>query len=256
MDFGSVAEAYDRIRPTYPTDLVAALAAAARLGPGSRVLEIAPGTGQLSVPLAGLDVDLTAVELDPRMAAVAGRRLAPFPRARVEVSRFEQWTPSTARTQPFDLVVCATAFHWLDPAVRLARCLDVLRPGGVLAVIGGVLLADVDADRFGARLQECITRWASGTPGHPQEEHEIPIGAFDLGADPRAEVLPAQRFLWAREYTPDGLADLVATFSTVLALDGGQRDELLACIRAAVAAQPGGTVLRRHLADLQLARRV
>lgn len=253
MDFGSVARTYDRVRPAYPADLVAAIASAAALRPGSRVLEIAPGTGQLSVPLAASGVDLTAVELDPRMAEVARERLAAFPRARVEVARFEDRAPSG---EPFDLVVCATAFHWLDPAVRLGRCLDLLRPGGLLAVVGGVLLADADADAFGARLQGCITRWSSGSPGRPEGEDEIPVGAFDLGADPRAEVLPPRRFVWGREYTADGLADLFATFSTVLALDGGHREGLLRCIRSAVAAEPGGTVVRRHLADLQLARRV
>ena len=50
--FDSVAEAYDRARPSYPEQLVNDLIALADIGERSRVLEIGPGTGQLSVPLA------------------------------------------------------------------------------------------------------------------------------------------------------------------------------------------------------------
>jgi ubiquinone/menaquinone biosynthesis C-methylase UbiE len=47
--FDGAAERYDRVRPRYPRPLVAELARVAGLGPDSRVLEIAPGTGQLTV---------------------------------------------------------------------------------------------------------------------------------------------------------------------------------------------------------------
>lgn len=63
--FDEAAALYDRARPRYPEPLVDDLARAAGLGPGSRVLEIAPGTGQLTVPLATSGCRLTAVELGP-----------------------------------------------------------------------------------------------------------------------------------------------------------------------------------------------
>lgn len=62
---------------------VAAVVAAAELGPGSRVLEVGPGYGVLSFELAALGAELAAVELDPRLAELAERVLAPFPLARV-----------------------------------------------------------------------------------------------------------------------------------------------------------------------------
>jgi hypothetical protein len=46
-------------------------------------------------------------------------------------STFEEWTPPAGA---LDLLVCALAWHWLDPATRNARTRDVLHPGGVLAV--------------------------------------------------------------------------------------------------------------------------
>ena len=43
---------------------------------------------------------------------------------------FESWEPP----QPgFDLVFAATAWHWIDPAVRYRKAWDLLRDGGHLA---------------------------------------------------------------------------------------------------------------------------
>ncbi len=106
--FDDDAELYDRARPAYPSELIDALVALTGIGPGSRVLEVGPGTGQLTVPLAARGTDIVAVELGGRMAAVARRNLARFPSAVVVVSSFEDWP---LPTDPFDLVVSATAWH-------------------------------------------------------------------------------------------------------------------------------------------------
>jgi ubiquinone/menaquinone biosynthesis C-methylase UbiE len=72
--FDSVADAYDRARPRYPERLVDDLVALANIGEGARVLEIGPGTGQLSMPLVERGALLAAVERGPNLAEV-GRLL-------------------------------------------------------------------------------------------------------------------------------------------------------------------------------------
>ncbi|HZC29448.1 MAG TPA: class I SAM-dependent methyltransferase, partial [Gaiellaceae bacterium] len=128
--FDEDAERYDRARPGYPAELFDDLAALAGLRPGDRVLEIGPGTGQATVPLARRGYRIVAVELGTGLAAVARRNLAAFPDVEVVNAAFEDW-PLPA--EPFDAVVAATAFHWIDPDVRLARTAQTLRPGGALA---------------------------------------------------------------------------------------------------------------------------
>jgi hypothetical protein len=76
--FNQDAERYDRARPGYPAGSFDDLAEQASIGPGSRVLEIGPGTGQATRPLAEQDCRAVAVELDPdtpvRADAQAGDR--------------------------------------------------------------------------------------------------------------------------------------------------------------------------------------
>jgi SAM-dependent methyltransferase len=130
--FDMVAEDYDLYRPPYPPEMVDAIVALSQLHSDSNVLEIGCGTGQVSVPLAKLGLNLVAVELGPHLAALARRNLKQFPNAHVEVSAFEQWP---LPRQQFDAVLSASAFHWLDPAIRFAKSAEVLRPEGYVTIL-------------------------------------------------------------------------------------------------------------------------
>jgi SAM-dependent methyltransferase len=158
--FDEAAELYDRARPGYPPAVFDDLAELAGIGPGRRVLEIGCGTGLATLPLAERGCAVVAVELGAGMAAVARRKLARFPEVRVVVSAFEEWP---LPVEPFDAVVSATAFHWVDPAVRVVKAADALRPGGALATIA-THHVDGGTEAFFVDVQACYERWDPATP--------------------------------------------------------------------------------------------
>jgi len=92
--FDEVPELYDRARPGYPAALFDDLIRDASLRPGSRVVEIGPGTGQATRALAERGLAVTAVELGPGLAAVARRNLAGFPGVEVVTADLETWEPA------------------------------------------------------------------------------------------------------------------------------------------------------------------
>ena len=158
--FDEAAELYGRARPGYPAALFDDLAELISIGPGSRVLEVGPGTGQATLPLAERGCRVVAVELGADLAAVARRELAGFSNVEIVTAAFEDW-PLPA--EPFDLVLAATAFHWIDPAVRVDKVADALRPGGSLATITTHHVAGGD-ESFFAEAQTCYVRWDPNTP--------------------------------------------------------------------------------------------
>ncbi|WP_217242704.1 class I SAM-dependent methyltransferase [Streptomyces sp. AC555_RSS877] len=251
--FNEVAELYDRARPRYPRALVDELARVAGLGPGSRVLEVAPGTGQLTVPLAGFGCRITAVELGPAMAAVARRRLQGFPLVDVEVADFDQWR---LPREPYDLVVCATAFHWLDPALRVRKPADALRPGGRLAVVTTEHVAGGSTDFF-AQAQRCYERWDPATPPglRLQDQSDIAGDTGELERGGRFENVVATRHLQDITYSADQYIDVLLTYSGHRALDEASREGLLACIRELIENRHGGSVTKRYLHELIVATR-
>ncbi|BBC29290.1 Methyltransferase domain protein [Streptomyces graminofaciens] len=248
--FNEVAELYDRARPRYPHTLVAELTGLAALGPGVRVLEIGPGTGQLTVPLAESGCDVTAVELGPSTAEVARRNLRPYPDVRVEVADFEQW-PLPA--EPFDLVVSATAFHWLDPATRIPKVARALRPGGLFAMVTTEHVRGGTIDFF-ARAQECYERWDPATPPdlRLQDESEI---ATDTGELAGWDDLRSYRCTRDITYATQEYVDVLLTYSGHRALDAPSREGLLGCIRELIDTRYGGRITKCYLHELITARK-
>ncbi len=88
--FDEVPALYDRVRPTYPDELFADLAAITGMEQGSSVLEVGCGTGQATRSLAALAYSVTAVEPGAGMAEIARQRMATFPNVEVETSSFEE----------------------------------------------------------------------------------------------------------------------------------------------------------------------
>ena len=127
--FDAAAARYDRVRPEYPGALFDDLVALAGLKSGDHLLEVGCATGKATRPLARRGYRITCVELGAELAAVARQNLTGL---EVEVVRaaFEQWRAP----HPFGLVYAATAWHWIDPAVRYQRAWQALRPGGHLAL--------------------------------------------------------------------------------------------------------------------------
>ena len=116
--FGEDAARYDRVRPSFPADLVDELL---RDGPGP-VLDVGCGTGIAGRLFAARGCPVVGVEPDERMAAVArGHGLA------VERATFEEWEPAGRR---FALVIAAQAWHWVDPMAGALKAGQVLAPGG------------------------------------------------------------------------------------------------------------------------------
>jgi len=250
--FNEDAERYQRARPGYPAALFDDLARMTGLGPGSRVLEIACGTGQATVPLAQRGYQIVAVELGPEMAAVARRVLAPFPNVGVITSAFESWPLPSA---PFDLIVCATAFHWLDPAIRYVKCAQALRPGGALATISTHHVAG-GTEPFFAEMQACYERWDPATPPGLRCEpaDAIPLDTADIAASGLFEQPEFRRYEWDQPYTTASYIDVLLTYSGHRALPPDDQRGLLSCISGLIDERYGGKIVKRYLTELRVAR--
>jgi SAM-dependent methyltransferase len=250
--FDEDAERYDRARPGYPAALFDDLQALTGLRAGDRVLEIGPGTGQATLPLARRGYRVVAVELGANLAAVARRNLAAFPDVEVVVGAFEDWPlPS----EPFRAVVSATAFHWIDRDVGLARAAEALGPDGALAIVATSHVAGGDGQLF-AEVQDCYVRFMPGTPtdGEPlRPAADVPTQAAAIEAGARFAVAAIRRYEHDVAYTTAEYLDVLGTYSNHRALDAEERTQLLDCI-AALIDRHGGRITKRYMNELAVAR--
>ena len=250
--FDDVAELYARGRPPYPDVVIADVVELAGFGTASRIVEIGCGTGQATAALAQLGVDVTCVELGARLAEVARRELAPYPKVRVVNADVEHWKPDAA---PYDGVAAFLAFHWVDPERRLALAAAMLRPGGALAIASVHHVMPPGADPFYFEVQEDYRAVGMAGDEPPPPPGEIVYLAGEIEASGLFGPVAVRRREWEVVSTADQHIALINTYSPHLLLPEEQRQELFDRIRRRIQARPGGTVRKSMLAIVQVARR-
>ena len=125
---------YSTMVETFLLPLGPRLVAAAGIGPGMRVLDVAAGTGNASLPAARAGARVTAADLTPELLDAARRR--------ADAAGLElEYVQADAERLPFDdesfdvVMSCIGVMfapHHRDAADELVR---VCRPGGTLALL-------------------------------------------------------------------------------------------------------------------------
>lgn len=179
------ATAYDRCRPSPAPDLLRILTLMAQAERPHLVADLGAGTGLSTRAWAGLAERVVGIEANPVMI-VQARRATPGTRVGY-VAAFAHRTGLVAAAA--DVVTCAQAFHWMEPAPVLAEAARILRPGGVFAAydydLPPVVQPEVDAAfaahfeaRRRARERLGLAAGAASWPKHRHLEQLRASGHF------------------------------------------------------------------------------
>ncbi|GAA1292793.1 class I SAM-dependent methyltransferase [Saccharothrix xinjiangensis] len=244
--FGADPDRYDRARPRYPDEAVAAIVAAA---PGPDVLDVGIGTGIAARQFEAAGSRVLGVDVDPRMAEWARRR-----GHRVEVAAFEDWDPAG---RLFDAVVSAQAWHWVDPAAGAAQAARVLRPGGRLAVLWNA--AELPPEVAGAFTDV----YRRVLPDSPLAGRSDLAGGYEVMCDRAADGVRASgafdeperwRFDWERPTTRDEFLDQLPTTGLHTLLPAEVLERVLEGV-GAVIDEVGGRFTTRYTTFVVVAAR-
>jgi SAM-dependent methyltransferase len=208
LSFASVAEAYDRARPSYPAEAIEWLVG----HPRCKVVELGAGTGKLTELLVAAGHDVIATDPLPEMLSHLRTRV---PRARVAVASAER-IPVPSRSA--DVVVCAQSFHWFDHPTALPEIARVLRPGGSLALVWN---ARDEAIPWVRKLGTLL--------------NGLRVGSADNRLDLAAPAEESEDFGWVERHEfrfwqtlrRDDLFDLIRSRSYVALLEPDERQDLL-----------------------------
>lgn len=212
---------YEELRPGYAPEAARWVFERAGLGPGSLVVDLAAGTGQLSRRFLELGVRIVAVEPARNMRELLARAL-PAVRTLDGVAEAIPLREGVAGA-----VVVGNAFHHFDPEAAFAEIHRVLRPAGVLALFWALSSEDGpippgvhEIDEVVERSRTASTLWTAYRSWHEAPRPATGYPTVERRSFPTIHVLPSARF-----------ADLYATSSDVASLPGPERSELLARIR-------------------------
>jgi SAM-dependent methyltransferase len=222
--FGSIAEDYDRLRPSPATEALDWLVPA-----GCDVaVDLAAGTGLFTRPLAERVPTVIAIEPDPKMRATLAARSPD-----IEV------LDGTGESIPLDdasadALFVSSAWHWLDPELAVPEIARVLRDGGRLGVLWTSRDRDVEWVRDLDRLPH------DPAPDVDAEARHRRVRDVDVAAGELFERVDRASFAFSRTMSVDDVVAMAATYSAVITATADDRAAVLAKARSAVEQRFGG----------------
>jgi len=126
---GRLADTYDDLFTAVTAGAIAPLLDAAKVGAGTRLLDVASGPGHLAAAAVGRGAETTGCDLTPAMVALARKR---HPGIVFDEASAEALPYAGAS---FDAVTCAFGIgHFSEPEKVATEFLRVLKPGGMAAL--------------------------------------------------------------------------------------------------------------------------
>lgn len=247
--FGAEAGGYDEGRPDYPGQVYETLRGRCGLGSGTRVVEIGPGTGQVTQHLLAAGADVVAVEPDPGFAAYLART---FAGVRIVPCAFEDAELVDGAS---DLVVAGTSFHWLDQARALSTVGRILCPGGWFAIWWTIFSDPTRPDPLITEATELLGYEPGNQRGGSGFQLDERARLDDLERHGGLVDLHAVRIPWNLPMNAAGTRALFATQIAIRRLPAPEKSRALDTIAALIDERFGGRDDRPLLTVLYCGRK-
>lgn len=130
--FDTIPEQFDKYRPRYSADLFADLIQYAQINSEKTVLELGPGTGQATEPILNTGCDYHAIELGENFCELMTHKYGYNSNFHIVNDDF---ITHDFKDQKFDMIYSAATIQWIPEEIAFAKCFDLLKPGGTLAMM-------------------------------------------------------------------------------------------------------------------------
>ena len=241
--FNTAAILYEDIRPGYPEALIQDIVELSGINDHSRILEVGCGTGKATQSFAERGYEMVCLDIGVDLIAVARKKLKVYSNVSFVEQAFEAWKPEGK----FDLVISATAFHWVDSKVRYLRASEALGSNGFLAVFSNQHVRKDEG--FFAESQSLYDKYyaplITSRPTHAT--NFLGVEAFQ---DPIKRVYP-----WIQTYSSEQYIKLLSTYSDHIALPDENRHRLFEGIVNLIETKYDGQVTKHYEAVFDLRER-
>ncbi len=238
MSFGSIADQYNRLRPSSPQAAIDWILP----DPATLVVDLAAGTGLLSRAIGGKAGQILAVEPDTRMSRILLEH-SPGARAVAGVGEALPLKDGAA-----DAVLISSAWHWMSPELAVPEIGRVLRDGGRF----GLLWTSRDREVDWVRKLD-VLREPADTPDPVEAVRAQGLRNLRVTLPEPSPFtnIETTSFRFTRTIRVEDYAPMIATYSRIITATDEERAEILARVQSAVAEQfPGATEIELPMRSL------
>lgn len=244
FSFSEDPELYERMRPKYPEKLINDIIEKTSLSKEKEILEIGPGTGQITAPFVEKGYNITCIELGKDLATFLVNKFEDYQNVKVINSSFEDWS---SEGKNYDLIMSAQAFHWIDKQIGYLKVASLLKSGGFLALIW----IFTETIEFRAEFDTAYKKYIPNSK--PPESIEIQIRTRYLEIDSVKifNNIKIFQYPFSIEYSTEDYLDLLNTYSDHRALENKIRTQLFKEIKEIIDYH-GGKLKKSYVAVLYL----
>lgn len=251
--YSSVAEAYKKVRPHYPEQIIDRTVELAGLPTGAIALEVGCGPGNATVAFAQRGFSMVCLEPSLEAYQFAKHNCAQYPNVEIKNTTFEDWKLEGQ----FDAVLAATSLHWVAPEIRYSKTAAALRDSGALILLWN---ASVQPEYNIYQILHKVYQIHAPSLGkyEDRETQQQSLSKFaqaviDSG---KFENLVSEYLLSEASYSIDDYLLLLSTYSPYIDLEAYKRDTLFAALKAALESNGISIIPASYVSACQIAKKV
>lgn len=251
--YSSVADAYNKVRPRYPKNLIHRVVELAQLSSEATILEVGCGPGTATVAFARVGFSMVCLEPNQELCQLARQNCAQYPKVEIRNTTFEEWKLEPER---FNAVLAATSFNWISPEIRYPKAAAALQDNGALILLWNT--GALPQDEVYQVLDEVYKIHAPSLARYESRETQseslrsVGQSVIDSG---QFKDLVSEQVVCEVTYSINDYLMLLNTYSPYLELDQESRDSLFEGLREKIEQNFGGSIQLSYLCAFHIARK-
>ncbi|MEH1864562.1 MAG: class I SAM-dependent methyltransferase [Nostoc sp.] len=252
--YSPAAEAYNKVRPRYPEDLIHQVVEIAQLSTNSKILEVGCGPATATIAFAQLGCSMICLEPNPDFFRLAQQNCRMYPNVEIENTSFEEWTLQPSK---FDAVLAASSFHWISPEVGYQKAANALQQTGNLILLWNKELQP--SSEVYQRLSKIYQLYAPSLDRYEdietQEEILRGLGNMSIDSGQFKDLISGQ-VVSEVTYNVDEYLMLLNTYSPYLKLPPDTKKTLFTGLRQSIEYDFGGSLHLSYISAFHIAKKI
>ncbi len=251
--YSPVADAYNRVRPSYPEALITRVIELTQLPPDATILELGCGPGNATVAFAQKGYKLLCIEPSEAACQLAKQNCATYPKVEIANTMFEEWE---LEAEEFDAVLAATSIHWITPEIVYPKAAAALQNNGYL-----ILLWNMSAQlpyEVWQSLNQAYQKYAPALRKYEDREMQTQslrkLGQVVTDSSSFGGLL-SEQINWEVSYSIDDYLLLLNTYSPYIELEPQLRDNLFASLKKTLEQDGANSVQLSYLSAFHIAQK-
>lgn len=252
--YNSVAEAYNKVRPRYPQQIVDRSIELAELSKDANLLEVGCGPANATVSFAQRGFSLVCLEPSLEAYQFATQNCAQYPNVEIKHTTFEDWDLGKRK---FDAVLAATSLHWVSPEIRFSKTAAALRDKGALILLwNATVQPQYDIYQIMHEVYQLHAPSLGKYEDRETQQQSLSKFAQAVSDSGKFENIVAEYVSCTATYSIDDYLMLLSTYSPYIELETYKRDTLFAALQAALASNGISSIPASYLSVCQVAKKI